>query len=66
MAVEDDEDELALGVALGRSDAQAESAAFTVGFEVSVMLGDFVPLAPVVALVDRVGTDTPCNCKQFV
>jgi hypothetical protein len=53
-------DELEPVVALGRSEAHADNAAFTLGFDVSSALGKVVAVDPaMVVVVDRVGSATP-------
>jgi hypothetical protein len=57
------DDELWLGVVVGFKEAHALSAASTVGFEVSLMLGSVVTVAPAVVVVVEVdpldGAETP-------
>jgi heat shock protein HspQ len=51
---------------VGRSEAHALSAAWTVGFEVSLTLGSVVPLAGVVVDVDPLlGAATPWSVRQL-
>ena len=54
---------------VGFKEAQALSAASTVGFEVSLTLGSVVPVAPATVVVVDVdpfeGSETPCSVKQL-